>query len=301
VPELPDVLLYLHALRPRIVGQRVVSIRLASPFLLRSIETPLSAIEGRTIVDLHRLGKRIVIDAEGELFLVFHLMIAGRFRWKPPGTRIPGKVGLFALDFEHGTLILTEAGTKRQASLHVVQGRDALAQHDRGGLEVLDADAAAFQERLQHENHTLKRALTDPHLFSGIGNAYSDEILHAARLSPFKQTRTLSDDDVRRLFEATRVTLTRWISRLQQEAGDQFPEKVTAFHEGMAVHGRYRQPCPDCGSPVQRVVYAANEANYCANCQTGGRLLADRSLSRLLREDWPRTLEELEQRRSRSG
>ena len=300
MPELPDILLYLHALAPRILGKRVVSVRLASPFLLRSIETPLSAVEGRTTVGLHRLGKRIAIEAEDELFLVFHLMIAGRFRWKPAGTRIPGRVGLFALDFEDGTLILTEAGTRRQASLHVVQGRDALAQHDRGGLEVLDADAAAFQERLQRENHTLKRALTDPHLFSGIGNAYSDEILHAARLSPFKQTRSLTDDDVRRLFEATRGTLLRWIARLQEEAGDDFPGRVTAFRDGMAVHGRYRQPCPDCGSPVQRVVYASNEANYCANCQTGGKLLADRSLSRLLREDWPRTLEELEQRRSRS-
>jgi formamidopyrimidine-DNA glycosylase len=297
VPELPDILLYLHALAPRIVGKRVVGARLASPFLLRSIETPLSAIEGRTIVGLHRLGKRIAIEADGELFLVFHLMIAGRFRWKPPGTRIPGKVGLFALDFEHGTLILTEAGTKRQASLHVVQGRAGLAAHDRGGLEVLDATLSDFQERLQRENHTLKRALTDPHLFSGIGNAYSDEILHAARLSPFKQTRTLTDDEVRRLFEATRVTLLQWTARLQQDSGEEFPEKVTAFRDGMAVHGRYRQPCPDCGSPVQRVVYAANEANYCPNCQTGGRLLADRSLSRLLREDWPRTLEELERRR----
>ena len=300
MPELPDILLYINALAPRIVGKRVAGVRLASPFLLRSIETPLSAVEGRTIVGLHRLGKRIAVEAEGELFLVFHLMIAGRFRWKPPGTRIPGKVGLFALDFDHGTLILTEAGTKRQASLHVVQGRAGLAAHDRGGLEVLDATPAEFQERLQRENHTLKRALTDPHLFSGIGNAYSDEILHAARLSPFKQTRTLTDDEVRRLFEATRLTLLQWIARLQHETGEEFPEKVTAFHDGMAVHGRYRQPCPDCGSPVQRVVYAANEANYCPNCQTGGRLLADRSLSRLLREDWPRTLEELEQRR-RSG
>jgi formamidopyrimidine-DNA glycosylase len=300
VPELPDVLLYLHALRPRIVGRRVTGVRLASPFLLRSIDPPLPAVEGRAIIDLHRLGKRIVLEAEGELFLVIHLMIAGRFRWKEPGAKIPGKIGLLALDFEHGTLILTEAGTKRQASLHVVQGRAALSQHDRGGLEVLDADVAAFKHALLRENHTLKRSLTDPHLFSGIGNAYSDEILHAARLSPFKQTGSLTDDEVRRLFDATRVTLTRWVSKLQDEADDAFPEKVTAFHEGMAVHGRYGQPCPDCGAPVQRVVYASNEANYCANCQTGGRLLADRSLSRLLREDWPRTLEELEKRK-RSG
>src|SRR5262245_50991599 len=299
MPELPDILLYLHALRPRIVGQRVEGVRLASPFLLRSIAPPLSAIEGRTIVELHRLGKRVVMEAEGELFLVFHLMIAGRFRWKARGTRIPGKVGLLALDFANGTLVLTEAGTKRQASLHVVHGRAALAQHDPGGLEVLEADRPTFQSVLQRENHTLKRALTDPHLFSGIGNAYSDEILHAARLSPFKQTAALDDDEVRRLYEATRLTLLQWASRLRQEAGEDFPEKVTAFRDGMAVHGRYRQPCPDCGAPVQRVVYAANEANYCAQCQTGGRLLADRSLSRLLREDWPRTLDELERRRQR--
>lgn len=299
MPELPDILLYLHALRPRIVGRRVQGVRLASPFLLRSIDPPLSAIEGRAIVNLHRLGKRVVIEAEGELFLVFHLMIAGRFRWKPPGTRIPGKVGLAALDFEHGTLLLTEAGTRRQASLHVVAGHEALAQHDPGGLEVLDADCATFAEALTRENHTLKRALTDPGLFSGIGNAYSDEILHAARLSPFKQTRSLTEDDVRRLYEATRVTLVAWIDRLRAETGDDFPEKVTAFREGWAVHGRYGQPCPDCGAPVQRVVYAANEANYCANCQTGGRLLADRSLSRLLKDDWPRTLDELERRKGR--
>ena len=297
MPELPDVLLYLHALRPRIVGRRVESVRLASPFLLRSIEPPLSAIEGRRVVNLHRLGKRIAMEAEGELFLVFHLMIAGRFRWKEKGTRIPGKVGLFALDFENGTLILTEAGTKRQASLHVVGGRDGLAQHNPGGLEVLDAELPVFAEALTRENHTLKRSLTDPHLFSGIGNAYSDEILHAARLSPFKQTQSLSEDDIRRLYEATRVTLNKWVAALQTEAGEQFPEKVTAFREGMAVHGRYGKPCPDCGTPVQRVVYAANEANYCPSCQTGGRLLADRSLSRLMKDDWPRTLEELERKR----
>ena len=297
MPELPDILLYLHALRPRIVGQRVEGVRLASPFLLRSIDPPLSAVEGRRIVALHRLGKRIAMEAEGELFLVFHLMIAGRFRWKPKGTRIPGKVGLFALDFEHGTLILTEAGTKRQASLHVVQGRAALEQHNPGGLEVLEADLPAFAEALTHQNHTLKRAMTDPHLLSGIGNAYSDEILHAARLSPFKQTRSLTDEEMGRLYDATRVTLRRWIDRLQEETGDEFPEKVTAFRKGMAVHGRYREPCPACGAPVQRVVYAANEANYCANCQTGGKLLADRSLSRLLKDDWPKTLEELERRR----
>jgi formamidopyrimidine-DNA glycosylase len=297
VPELPDILLYLHALKPRLVGRRVTGVRLANPFLLRSVAPPLSSIEGRKIVGLRRLGKRIILEAEGELFLVFHLMIAGRFRWKPPRTSIPGKGGLFALDFDEGTLILTEAGSKRQASLHVVHGVDALAQHDRGGLEVMAADLPAFAEALQRENHTLKRALTDPHLFSGIGNAYSDEILHAARMSPFKQTGAMTDEEIRRLYEATRLTLSQWTARLQRETGDAFPEKVTAFREGMAVHGRYRQPCPDCGAPVQRIVYAANEANYCANCQTGGRLLADRSLSRLLKDDWPRTLDELERRR----
>ena len=297
MPELPDILLYLRALEPRIVGRRVADVRLANPFLLRSVDPPLSAVEGRQVVGLRRLGKRVVVEADGQLFLVFHLMIAGRFRWKPPGARIPGKVGLLALDFDNGTLILTEAGSKRQASLYVVQGEAALAQHEPGGLEVMDADLAAFAQALRRDNHTLKRALTDPHLFSGIGNAYSDEILHAARLSPFKQTGSMADDEIRRLYAATRLTLSQWIDRLQREAGGEFPEKVTAFREGMAVHGRYRQPCPDCGAPVQRVVYAANEANYCANCQTGGRLLADRSLSRLLRDDWPRTLDELERRK----
>ena len=297
MPELPDILLYLHALRPRVVGRQVQRIRLVSPFLLRSVEPPLTAIDGRTIVNLHRLGKRVVFEAEGELFLVFHLMIAGRFRWKPPGATVPGKVGLLAIDFEHGTLVMTEAGTKRQASLYLAQGREALDRHDRGGLEVLEASLPAFAQALTRENHTLKRALTDPHLFSGIGNAYSDEILHAARLSPFKQTSGLTDEETRRLYEATRATLTEWTTRLQEETGEDFPEKVTAFREGMAVHGKYGQPCPVCGTPVQRIVYAANEANYCVTCQTGGRLLADRSLSRLLREDWPRTLDELEQRK----
>ena len=299
MPELPDILLYLHALRSRIVGHQVRAVRLASPFLLRSVDPPLSAVEGRKIVDLHRLGKRIALEVEGETCLVFHLMIAGRFRWKEVGARIPGKVGLLALDFDHGSLILTEAGTRRQASLHVVQGRAALARHDPGGLEVLDSDLESFAAALKRTNHTLKRALTDPHLFSGIGNAYSDEILHAARLSPFRQTATLPDEDVRRLYEAAKLTLTTWIDRLQQETGEAFPEKVTAFRAGMAVHGRYGQPCPDCASPVQRIVYASNEANYCARCQTEGRLLADRSLSRLLREDWPRTLDELERSRRR--
>ena len=297
MPELPDILLYLHALAPRVVGHRIERIRLASPFLLRSIDPPLSAVEGKTVVALNRLGKRIVFELEGELFLVLHLMIAGRLRWKERGAKIPGKVGLLAFDFSHGTLVLTEAGTKRQASLHVVAGLEALQQHDPGGINVLEAGFLAFATALRQDNHTLKRALTDPHLFSGIGNAYSDEILHAARLSPFKQTASLTDEELRRLYEATNKTLTRWITLLQEEAGEEFPEKVTAFREGMAVHGRYGQPCPDCGGPVQRIVYAATEANYCPHCQTGGRLLADRALSRLLREDWPRTLEELERRR----
>ena len=299
MPELPDILLYLHALRPRVVGQRVSGVRLVSAFLLRSIDPPLASVEGRIVTDLHRLGKRVVFELERELFLVFHLMIAGRFRWRPAGASVPGKVGLMALDFDAGTLIMTEAGTKRQASLYVVQGCEALERHNPGGLEVLNIDLATFVEALRRDNHTLKRALTDPHLFSGIGNAYSDEILHAARLSPFKQTAALTSEEAARLFDATRSVLSSWIDRLQSETGSDFPEKVTAFREGMAVHGRYGKPCPVCGSTVQRIAYASNEANYCVTCQTGGRLLADRSLSRLLREDWPRTLEELERRRGR--
>src|SRR5689334_10117209 len=271
-----------------------MGVRLASPFLLRSVAPPLSAIEGRTIVGLRRLGKRVVLEAEGELFLVFHLMIAGRFRWKPAASPIPGRVGLFALDFEDGTLILTEAGSKRQASLYLVEGVEALAQHDPGGLEVLEIDMPTFARALRRENHTLKRALTDPHLFSGIGNAYSDEILHRARLSPFAPTSSLSGEDVERLYAATRATLLEWTDRLRRQAGADLPEKVTAFHEEMAVHGRYRKPCPVCGSPVQRIVYAENETNYCARCQTGGRILADRALSRLLKGSWPRSIDELE-------
>jgi formamidopyrimidine-DNA glycosylase len=297
MPELPDILLYIAALGPRVIGKRVQGMRLASPFLLRSIDPPLDAAVGRHVVALHRLGKRLVMQLDEDVFLVFHLMIAGRFKWKPPGSKVPGKIGLLAMDFAHGTLLLTEAGTQRRASLHMVAGRAALSAHDPGGIDVLAAGLPAFAEAIQRENHTLKRALTDPHILSGIGNAYSDEILHAARLSPFKQTRSLSDAEIRRLHDATRATLTMWIERLRQDAGDEFPEKVTAFRPGMAVHGRYGQPCPDCGSPVQRVVYAANEANYCATCQTGGKLLADRSLSRLLKDDWPKTLEQLEQRR----
>ena len=297
MPELPDVEIYCESLTRFYAGRNVERASLRSPFLVRTIEPELFVIEGRRILGFSRLGKRIVWEFDGELFLVLHLMIAGRLRWKEAGARMPAKVGLLALDFSHGTLILTEAGTKRQASLFVVSGRDALQQYDPGGINVLDADLAAFAQALRHDNHTLKRALTDPHLFSGIGNAYSDEILLAARLSPFKQTGSLSGEETRLLFEATRVTLAKWIDQLQQETGDGFPEKVTAFREGMAVHGRFGRPCPDCGSPVQRIVYASNESNYCATCQTGGRLLADRALSRLLREDWPRSLEDLEGRR----
>jgi formamidopyrimidine-DNA glycosylase len=297
MPELPDIQLYLHALQPRIVGHRVEQVRLASPFLLRSIDPPLDAVRGKRVVGLRRLGKRVVIELEDELFLVFHLMIAGRFRWRDKGAKIPGKVGLLAIDFDNGTLVLTEAGTKRQASLHAVRGSEALRKHDPGGLDVMDASLESFAAALARDNHTLKRALTDPHLFSGIGNAYSDEILHAARLSPFKLARSLDENEVRRLFEAVRTVLRLWIDRLRDQAGDDFPDKVTAFRDEMAVHGRFGKPCPDCGTPVQRIVYAANEANYCPACQTGGKLLADRSLSRLLKQDWPKTLEELEQRK----
>jgi formamidopyrimidine-DNA glycosylase len=301
VPELPDILLYIHALGPRVVGRRLEAIRLVSPFLVRSVAPPLEMARHRTVVGVRRLGKRIVFELDGELSLVFHLMIAGRFRWSDVTAaksrpKVPGKVGLLALDFEHGTLTLTEAGTTRRASLYVVQGAEALQAHDPGGLEVLESDAGAFDRALRRENHTLKRVLTDPRVFSGIGNAYSDEILHAARLSPFRMSQALSDEESLRLYEATRETLCHWVDRLRGETGEDFPMKVTAFRDGMAVHGRFGQPCPRCGSPVQRIVYAANEANYCVTCQTGGRLLADRSLSRLLRKDWPRSLEELEQR-----
>ncbi len=305
MPELPDITLYLHALRPRLVGHRLERVRLATPFLLRSIAPPLDSFHGLRVVALHRLGKRIVLEFEGDRFLIIHLMIAGRFRWKDKGAAVPGKVGLAALDFDNGMLLLTEAGARKQASLHAVDGRAGLAEHDRGGLEVLEATCHQFAEALRRESHTLKRALTDPRLFSGIGNAYSDEILHAAKLSPMQLTQKLSDEQVTGLFHATQETLREWTARLVEETGDRFPEKVTAFRPGMAVHGRYGQPCPRCGSPVQRIAYAANEANYCAPCQTGGKLLADRALSRLLKDDWPRSLEELEQhkamRRGRAG
>jgi formamidopyrimidine-DNA glycosylase len=303
VPELPDVELYLFALRPRIVGQDIQRVRLATPFLLRSVEPPLDAAVGRTVVNLRRIGKRIVWALEGNLFLVFHLMIAGRFKWRDRDASIPKRLGLAAFDFAGGTLLVTEATTQKRASLHVVLGEAALAALDPGGIEVMTAGPDAFAKALQKENHTLKRALTDPHLFSGIGNAYSDEILHRAKLSPFKLTRQLTTDDVGVLYGATVETLTEWTARLQQEAAaDGFPEKVTAFHEGMAVHGRFGRPCPRCGAPVQRIVHGEHEVNYCPECQTEGRLLADRALSKLLKDDWPRTLDELERRRqSRSG
>jgi formamidopyrimidine-DNA glycosylase len=299
VPELPDVTVYIEALQARIVGVQLERVRLASPFVLRSVEPPLEATLGRSVVELRRLGKRIVIGLGAELFLVVHLMIAGRLHWRDAGAKIPAKIGLAAFDFASGTLLMTEAGSRKRASLHVVRGERGLADLDPGGLELLEADVGAFREALTRENHTLKRALTDPHLFSGVGNAYADEILHRARLSPVKLSRQLDDEESARLFEAVRHTLREWIERLRLEAGHGFPEKVTAFQPAMAVHGRYGKPCPACGSPVQRIVYAENETNYCARCQTGGKLLADRALSRLLRQDWPRTLEELEERRTR--
>jgi formamidopyrimidine-DNA glycosylase len=295
MPELPDIVVYIDCLRRRIEGQRLERIRLVNPFLLRSVEPPLTAVEGRTVQGLRRLGKRIVLEVEPDLFLVLHLMIAGRLHWKPPGAKPPSKVGLAAFDFPTGTLILTEAGSKRRASLYLVRGEAELARHDPGGLEVLNADAARFAAALRRENHTLKRALTDPRLFSGIGNAYSDEILHRARLSPLTWTQRLSEAEVHRLFRATQETLRDWTERHRHDVGDGFPEKVTAFRPGMAVHGRFGQPCPDCGTAVQRIVYAENETNYCPRCQTNGRVLADRSLSRLLKDDWPRTVEELEE------
>jgi formamidopyrimidine-DNA glycosylase len=297
MPELPDVELYLHALRPRVVGARLERVRIGNPFIIRSYDPPVVAIEGSTVLSVERLGKRLVFAFEHDLFMVVHLMIAGRFRWRERGAAIPGKVGLVAFDFPSGTLLMTEQGSKRQASIHLVRGASMVRAHDPGGLEVLETDLATFAARLIADNHTLKRALTDPHIFSGIGNAYSDEILHAAQLSPMKLTSSLSNEEIDRLFHATQETLRTWISRLQQDTGDAFPERVTAFRPEMAVHGKYGKPCPVCGQPVQRIVYATNEANYCSQCQTGGRLLSDRALSRLLGQDWPKTLEEMETRR----
>jgi formamidopyrimidine-DNA glycosylase len=299
VPELPDIALYLHALETRVVGQRLDRVRMASPFLLRTVDPPLTSLHGSVIRRLRRLGKRIVFEFDGSRFLVLHLMIAGRLRWRPAGAALAGRASLAAFDFPQGTLMLTEAGSKKRASLHVIAGEQALADHDPGGLEVLGTSQEAFVSRLLSERRTLKRALTDPRVFSGIGNAYSDEILHAAQLSPLQMTTNLSTIEQARLYDAVQTVLTSWIDRLRDECGDAFPEKVTAFREGMAVHGRFGKPCPRCSGLVQRIVYANNECNYCPTCQTDGRLLADRSLSRLLGKDWPRTLEELEELKRR--
>lgn len=299
MPELPDITVYVEALNRRVAGATLDEVRLRSPFLLRSVDPPIATVKGRVVTEVRRLGKRIVFALEDELYLVLHLMIAGRLKWREAGKKSSGKIDLAAFDFSTGTLLLTEAGTKRRASLHLVRGEDALASFDRGGLEVLTATVAQFAERLTSESHTVKRALTDPRLFSGIGNAYSDEILHRAKMSPVKLTRRLSGAEMETLFEATRATLIEWTERLREEIGDGFPEKVTAFRDAMAVHGRYGEPCPVCGSPVQRIRYADNETNYCPTCQTDGKLLADRALSRLLKEDWPRSLEELEEIKQR--
>ena len=293
MPELPDVVVYVESLEARIVGQRLLHIRLLNPFLLRTAVPPLSACEGRHVTGVRRLGKRIVIALDADLILVLHLMIAGRLRWLERGAKPPGRITLALFEFERGALAFTEAGSKRRASLHLVEGEAALAAFDMGGLEIADASAASFRERLQRENHTLKRALTDPHLFSGIGNAYSDEILHRARLSPIALTQKLDADEIERLRAATDSVLTEWTARLRAEAAGGFPEKVTAFRPQMAAHGRFGQPCPACGAPIQRIVYAENETNYCARCQTGGTVLADRALSRLLKASWPRSIDEL--------
>ena len=294
MPELPDIVVYIEALSARIVGQKLERVRLLNPFLLRTADPPISAVEGKRVTGLRRIGKRIVIGFEGGMFLVLHLMIAGRLRWGAASSKVPGRIGLAALEFSSGSLVFTEAGTRRRASLHLVQGEETLRRFDPGGLDVLEVDQATFASRLKAENHTLKRVLTDPRIFSGIGNAYSDEILHRARLSPIALTFPLADEEVARLYEATKAVLTEWTQRLRQEAGEAFPEKVTAFRDAMAVHGRYGQPCPACGAPVQRIVHADNETNYCARCQTGGRILADRALSRLLKKSWPRSIDDLE-------
>ncbi|HEX3344641.1 MAG TPA: DNA-formamidopyrimidine glycosylase family protein [Polyangiaceae bacterium] len=300
MPELPDVELYVEHLRRRVVGQPLEHARIASAFLVRTFDPPLRAAEGKRVRSVRRMGKRLVFELDDGLFLVLHLMIAGRLRWRERGAKVPGKLGLAAFDFPGGTLLLTEASPKKRASLHLVKGKAAVDALDPGGLEPLTATPAEFAAALRRENHTVKRSLTDPHLFSGIGNAYSDEILWRARMSPVRLTSKMTDEEIAVLHEATRDTLIEWTARLARETGDEFPEKVTAFRDEMAVHGRYRKACPACGSPVQRIAYAANEANYCATCQTGGKLLADRSLSRLMHGDWPKTLEELEARKQAS-
>jgi len=293
MPELPDIVVYAEALARRIVGQPLTGIRLINPFLLRTFDPPLDSAIGRQVVGIRRLGKRIVIELDNELFLVFHLMIAGRLRWLPPKAKLPGRITQAAFEFPDGLLAFTEAGTKRRASLHVVAGPDALAEHDPGGIDVLRAPLATFAAKLTEENHTLKRVLTDPRVFSGIGNAYSDEILHRAKLSPIAHSQKLTADEIARLHAATKAILTEWTERLRTETGEGFPENVTAFRPEFAVHGKFKQPCPVCGAPVQRIVYAENETNYCARCQTGGVVLADRSLSRLLKKSWPRSIDEL--------
>jgi formamidopyrimidine-DNA glycosylase len=295
MPELPDITVYIDCLRPRIQNQILEKADMVSPFFLRTFDPPLRTLDGRKVLDLQRLGKRIVWCFDEERFLIFHLMIAGRLHWKPRGAKAPRKVGLAAFRFPHGTLTVTEASPKKRASLHLVQGRQAVQDLNPGGLEVLSATIDQFAAALRRENHTLKRALTDPHICSGIGNSYSDEILHAAGLSPLALSQRLGHPEIRRLFEATQKTLADWTDRLRRETGESFPEHVTAFREGMAVHGRFGQPCPDCGVKVQRIVYAENETNYCPRCQTGGKILADRSLSRLLKDDWPRRLEDLDE------
>ena len=301
MPELPDVTVYIEALGERVLNQPIQRIRIGSPFVVRTFDPPIKEIECKKILSLRRMGKRIVIELEDDLFLIVHLMIAGRLHWKPKGAKIARKYGQAAIDFPNGTLLLTEAGTKKRASIHLVRGEAALQEYDPGGLEIFDMTLEQFTASLTRENHTLKRSLTDPHLFSGIGNAYSDEILHRAKLSPIRLTQQMSEAEIERLYHAVRASMTEWIERLRKERGTGFPEKVTAFRADMAVHGKYGKPCPVCGSPVQRIVHAENETNYCATCQTGGKLLADRSLSKLLKDDWPRSLEELEEmKRARS-
>ena len=297
MPELPDLTVYLDFLQANVVGQTLERIRIASPFVLRTADPPVSAFENKRVLGLRRMGKRLILEFEDELFMVIHLMIAGRFRWKERGAPITGKIGLAAFDFSNGTLLLTEASQKKRAALHLVRGESGLADFDRGGLEPLEADFEQFRSRLLAGNHTVKRALTDPDLFSGIGNAYSDEILHRAHMSPVRLTHAMTEGEVANLFACTQTVLREWIQRLRDDAHGGFPEKVTAFRKDMAVHGRYGEPCPVCGTRVQRIVHAENESNYCPTCQTGGKLLADRALSRLLKADWPRTIEELEARR----